>query len=48
VNTRRSVAIGRRTLGFTATGREILQRTGTSARDFEYRQPLLRSLRKTN
>ena len=48
VNTRRSIAIARRSLGFSATGREILQRTGTSARDFEYREPLMRSLRKPN
>lgn len=40
------IAISRKSLGRTADGREILQRTRTSARDFEYHQPLLRSLLK--
>jgi hypothetical protein len=39
-------AIARRSLGFTPDGREILQRTGTSARDFVYADPLRRSLLK--
>ena len=46
VDTHNPIAISRKTLGFTTDGREILQRTRTSARDFEYHQPLLRSLRK--
>ena len=37
-------AIARRSLGRTSDGREILQRTRTSARDFEYVDPLRRSL----
>ena len=37
-------AIARRSLGRTSAGREILQRTRTSARDFEYVDPLRRSL----
>lgn len=36
----------RRSLGRTADGREILQRTGTAARDFEQAAPLRRSLDK--
>ena len=36
----------RKSLGRTADGREILQRTGTSARDFEQASPLQRSLDK--
>lgn len=39
-------AISRKSLGHTADGREILQRTRTSARDFEYAEPLKRSLQK--
>jgi len=39
-------AIARRSLGRTSDGREILQRTRTSARDFEYVDPLRRSLDK--
>ena len=39
-------AIRRKTVGVTPDGRQILQRTRTSARDFEYSPPLLRSLRK--
>ena len=39
-------AIARKSLGFTADGREILQRTRTSARDFAYADPLQRSLDK--
>ena len=39
-------AISRRSLGFTSDGREILQRTHNSARDFVLANPLLRSLRK--
>ena len=46
VNSFVRIAISRKTLGRTTDGREILQRTRTSARDFEYHQPLLRSLRK--
>ena len=36
----------RKSLGRTATGREILQRTKTSSRDFEQTSPLQRSLAK--
>ena len=39
-------AIARRSLGFTEGGVEILQRTRTSERDFEYASPLRRSLRR--
>jgi hypothetical protein len=40
-------AVSRRSLGFTSSGAEILQRTRNSARDFEKANtPLLRSLRK--
>jgi hypothetical protein len=39
-------AIARRSLGFTGDGIEILQRTRTSERDFEYASPLRRSLRR--
>jgi hypothetical protein len=39
-------AIARKSLGRTIDGREILQRTRTSARDFEYVDPLKRSLDK--
>ena len=39
-------AVSRRSLGFTPDGREILQRTHNSARDFVLANPLLRSLRK--
>ncbi len=46
VNTRLRKAISRKSLGRTADGREILQRTRTSARDFEYAEPLRRSLLK--
>lgn len=46
VNTRRSIAISRKTLTRSTEGREILQRTRTSARDFEYAAPLRRSLKK--
>lgn len=42
VNTR--IAIARKSLGRDAAGREVLQRTLSSARDFEYVQPLRRSL----
>ncbi|QJR34270.1 DUF4876 domain-containing protein [Gemmatimonas groenlandica] len=45
-NTSKSVAISRRSLGRTAAGKEILQRTRTSVRDFEQGPPLLRTLRK--
>jgi hypothetical protein len=41
-----SLAVRRRSLGRTAEGREILQRTGAAARDFELAQPLRRSLDK--
>lgn len=43
---RRSIAISRKSLGRTASGHEILQRTRTSARDFEYAVPLRRTFRK--
>ena len=39
-------AISRRSLGYTPTAAEILQRTRASARDFVLATPLLRSLRK--
>ena len=39
-------AIRRKSLGFTATGIELLQRTHTSSRDLEYAEPLRRSLNK--
>jgi hypothetical protein len=39
-------AIARKSLGRTASGIEILQRTRTSSRDFEYRTPMLRSLNR--
>jgi hypothetical protein len=40
-------AISRKSLGFTESGIEILQRTRTSERDFDYASsPLLRSLRR--
>lgn len=39
-------AIRRRSLGFSASGHEILQRTRNSARDFTRAEPLLRSLNK--
>jgi hypothetical protein len=39
-------AVRRKSLGRTAEGREILQRTGTASRDFELAQPLRRSLNK--
>lgn len=39
-------AVTRRSLGRTADGREILQRTRNSARDFERAEPLRRSLNK--
>lgn len=45
-NTRKSVAISRKSLGRAAAGNEILQRTRTSARDFVQGPPLLRTLRK--
>jgi hypothetical protein len=45
-NTEYRMAIARRSLGRTADGREILQRTRTSARDFDYTFPLRRSLLK--
>lgn len=44
--TRNAIAISRKTVSRTSDGREVLQRTRTSARDFEYHEPLLRSLRK--
>ena len=40
------VAVRRRTVGFTAEGRAILQRTKNSARDLEHAVPLQRSLAK--
>ena len=40
------LAMSRKSLGVTASGKEILQRTHNSSRDFEYHQPLLRSLLK--
>ncbi len=43
---RTPIAIARKTIGRTPAGKEILQRTRTSERDFEYRDPLLRSLKK--
>jgi hypothetical protein len=43
---RQPLAVRRRSLGRTAEGREILQRTGAAARDFELAQPLRRSLDK--
>lgn len=46
MDTRLRKAIARKSLGRTADGREILQRTRTSARDFEYAEPLRRSLLK--
>jgi len=46
VNTRRSIAISRKTLTRATDGREILQRTRTAARDFEYATPLRRSLKR--
>jgi hypothetical protein len=39
-------AVRRRSLGRTADGREILQRTRNSARDFELAEPLRRSLNR--
>jgi len=39
-------AIARNSLGRTASGVELLQRTRTSSRDFEYAEPLRRSLQK--
>ena len=39
-------AIARKSLGRTASGVELLQRTRTSSRDFEYAQPLRHSLQK--
>lgn len=39
-------AIRRKSLGFTASGIELLQRTHTSSRDLEYAEPLRRSLNK--
>ncbi len=44
VDTRTRKAISRRSLGRTADGREILQRTRNSARDFQLSDPLRRSL----
>jgi hypothetical protein len=46
VNTIQRKAIARRSLGRTAAGREILQRTHNSARDFELAEPLRRSLNR--
>lgn len=43
-NQRKSIT--RRSLGWTADGREILQRTRTSSRDFGWADPLRRSLSK--
>lgn len=40
------MAMRRKSLGFTATGIELLQRTHTSSRDLEYAEPLRRSLNK--
>jgi hypothetical protein len=40
------VAVARKTLVRSSAGVEILQRTRNSARDFEYAQPLRRSLRR--
>jgi hypothetical protein len=45
-NTAEPLASRRKTAGVTPDGREILQRTRTSARDLERAPPLLRSLRK--
>lgn len=45
-NVRLPVAISRKSLGRTAAGNEILQRTRTSERDFVQGPPLLRTLRK--
>jgi hypothetical protein len=42
----RNFAIRRKSLGRTASGIELLQRTRTGARDFELAQPLRRSLNK--
>lgn len=46
VDSRVNVAIRRRSLGTTATGIPLLQRTRTSARDFETAEPLRRSLNR--
>jgi len=46
VATNSPLAIRRRTVGFTADGREILQRTRNSSRDLERGAPLQRSLAK--
>ncbi|QJR34271.1 DUF4876 domain-containing protein [Gemmatimonas groenlandica] len=46
VSTIQRKAIARRSLGRTADGREILQRTRNSARDLELAEPLRRSLNK--
>jgi hypothetical protein len=46
MNRRRSIAISRKSLGRSAAGHEILQRTRTSARDFEHATPLRRTLRR--
>jgi hypothetical protein len=45
-SSQQALAVRRRSLGRTAEGREILQRTGAAARDFELAQPLRRSLDK--
>ena len=46
VNSMLGWAISCKSLGRTADGCEILQRTRTSARDLEYADPLCRSLNK--
>jgi hypothetical protein len=46
VDTRVPIAMSRKSLGRSASGVEILQRTRNSSRDFEYAQPLRRSLRR--
>lgn len=45
-DSRANLAIRRRSLGSTASGVPILQRTRTSARDFELAEPLRRSLNR--
>lgn len=46
IDSRENRAIRRRSLGSTASGVPILQRTRTSARDFELAEPLRRSLNR--
>ena len=40
-------AMRRKSLGFTVTGIELLQRTHADSRDLEYAEPLRRSLNKS-